>query len=370
MHKNPYLMQGLRFATLTLLAAVVVIAIVYITKQSDTSSLTGRVLLSKQSGSVPTVHMDVSRAEQGFTVPADTHTIFTVPSVRIPRITFLGAQDYDQTIRYWGYCFSGNEAANKAAGKTGSAMYDGRFFYSLAERKAQGKKPEPPSDADLLGILHSAADEETEEPASIAEIFNAGDTCYVMSERELPAGIDHDGDDLNDKREQILGTDPQNTDTDRDGIADGIETLVTKTAPLDPDTDHDGLGDKLEDSNMNGNVEQGETSPRNSDTDRDQLCDGNGSAAACPEQKQIVCTSNGNGERVCETRPSSPVHGEDMNQNGEVDDGETDPTDPDTFGGINDWNYKWNRFQGSLEPGAQGTVAPDFPIPSMPQSTR
>ena len=54
-----------------------------------------------------------------------------------------------------------------------------------------------------------------------------------------------------------------------------------------------------------------------------------------------------------------------MNQNCEVDDGETDPTNPTTFGDVNDYNYKWNLLGGVPR---IGNDAPEFPIPSLPPS--
>lgn len=363
MPRNPYILHGLKYATLTLAAAVLLIAAAALMKGQNAGSLSGRLVAPQQSGTTPTVHMDAERALEGFTVPADTNVIFTVPDgIRIPRITFLGGTDYDQNNRYWGYCFSGNEPANKAAGKTGSAIYDGHFFYSLAERKAQTKHTSP-ADSDLVGILQSGHQSAPEEKASVAEIFNGNETCFAMSSIELPAGIDSDNDDINSYRERILGTDPNNPDTDGDGISDGVEVFVMKTSPTDGDTDHDGLGDACEDKNRNGSVDRKETSALNVDTDRDGLCDGDGSANGCPEKKQTVCSNDADGNRVCEIRPSSPVSGEDMNQDCLFQAGsETDPTNPQTYG-INDWDYKWNQFGG--EP-TVGTVAPDFPIPEMP----
>ncbi len=360
---SPYIVHALKYATLTLAVAVVVIAGAAILKGTPTASLTGRLVSPQQNGITPTLHIEAERSIDGFSVPADTNVIFTIPNnIRIPRITFLGGQDKDQEVRYWGYCYSGRESSNKAAGKRGSELYDGQFFYSLAERKA-GAAPPDPTDSGLLGILkdgHPAPPER----ASIAEIFNSNETCYVMSSSELPAAIDTDGDDLNNKREQLSGTNPKDPDSDHDGISDGVEVFVTKTSPKDPDTDHDGLTDPCEDQNKNGTVDLHETSPFNADTDRDELCDGNGSGSGCPEKKQVVCTRDRSGEQVCDSRLTSPVYGEDMNQNCAVDEGETDPTNAETFG-VNDWTYKWNLLGGTPNP---GTIAPRlFPIPEFPQ---
>ncbi|MBI5728949.1 MAG: hypothetical protein HY983_01740 [Candidatus Magasanikbacteria bacterium] len=55
--------------------------------------------------------------------------------------------------------------------------------------------------------------------------------------------VDTDKDGLDDAREKELGTNPNNPDTDGDGLSDGDEVLIWKTNPLNPDTDGDGYPD-------------------------------------------------------------------------------------------------------------------------------
>ncbi|MDO8499297.1 MAG: hypothetical protein Q7S66_01405 [bacterium] len=55
--------------------------------------------------------------------------------------------------------------------------------------------------------------------------------------------IDSDSDGLDDVREKQLGTDPNNSDTDKDGLSDGDEVLIWRTNPLIPDSDGDGYLD-------------------------------------------------------------------------------------------------------------------------------
>ena len=55
---------------------------------------------------------------------------------------------------------------------------------------------------------------------------------------------DRDGDGLADFEEDELGTDPDNPDTDGDGLLDGTEVNgENPTDPLNADTDGDGLCD-------------------------------------------------------------------------------------------------------------------------------
>ncbi len=79
-----------------------------------------------------------------------------------------------------------------------------------------------------------------------------------------PNNPDSDGDGITDKDEETVGTDPTNPDSDEDGLSDGNE-LIIGTDPNDADTDEDGLSDGDE-------VSQG-TDPSNPDTDGDGVSD-------------------------------------------------------------------------------------------------
>lgn len=78
---------------------------------------------------------------------------------------------------------------------------------------------------------------------------------------------DKDMDGLGKCDEQKIGTDPNNADTDGDGLNDGEEFLTYKTDPLKVDTDGDGLNDFAE-------VTTYKTNPLVVDTDGDGLNDG------------------------------------------------------------------------------------------------
>jgi len=115
-------------------------------------------------------------------------------------------------------------------------------------------------------------------------------------------------------------TDPSNPDSDGDGLQDGTEIGLsqpqgndtgagfvpdadagaTTTDPLDEDTDDGGVWDGAEDLNLDGEIDAGETDPNDPIDDLDS--DGDGLFDGL----------------------------EDANGNGQVDPGETDPFDPDT----------------------------------------
>jgi RHS repeat-associated protein len=79
--------------------------------------------------------------------------------------------------------------------------------------------------------------------------------------------IDTDGDGLSDVREASYGTDPNDPDSDDDGLNDGDEINTYGSDPLDADTDSDGLMDGEE-------VNTTSTMPLDPDTDDDGFSDG------------------------------------------------------------------------------------------------
>ncbi len=93
------------------------------------------------------------------------------------------------------------------------------------------------------------------------------DVLEVSMNISDPNKWDTDGDALSDGEEFLVtGTDPLDPDTDGDGLSDGEEVKVYGTDPLDPDTDGDGLTDGAE-------IKSWGTSPFQNDTDMDHLDD-------------------------------------------------------------------------------------------------
>lgn len=89
-----------------------------------------------------------------------------------------------------------------------------------------------------------------EEPAFVPEV--APEPVAPEPEPEdfiLPEERDSDSDGLTDDEEKILGTNPQNHDSDGDDLFDFDEAYVYETDPLDPDTDGDTFLDGEEVAN-------------------------------------------------------------------------------------------------------------------------
>lgn len=123
-------------------------------------------------------------------------------------------------------------------------------------------------------------------------------------------------------------------DTDGDGLPDSIENM-TCTDPNDADTDDDGIMDGAEDSNHNGLVDADETDPCNVDTDGDGIQDGTelgytmddiGSDTDTnlfqPDLDPATTTDPRNRDTDGDRFDDGD---EDINHNGRVDEGEDDP---------------------------------------------
>lgn len=269
-------------------------------------------LIGSQNG-VEVHYFDGDEATSGFTALADKHNLFNCPAEMAADLSVNVAHGDTKSFREnrsWGYEYSGNESANKAAGKTGLELFDGRFWLSNGELDVIG---------DEYGYLNTEK-----------MILSGGKRYYIMSSVDLRVScMDSDDDHLNDGREDLNGngaydsgtdeTDRNDADTDDDGLTDWIEICDSGDLIMDPnniDTDGDGLQDGTEvgavtEANpFDGNVLVGSdtsippfvqdedpgttTDPTNSDTDGGGLLDGE----------------------------------EDLNFNGKVDEGETDPNDP------------------------------------------
>ncbi|MBQ1267701.1 MAG: hypothetical protein IIY06_13275 [Proteobacteria bacterium] len=170
-----------------------------------------------------------------------------------------------------------------------------------------------------------------------------GYACIDDGDGGSHCGDDPDGDELPTDYENEIGTDPLNPDTDGDGIKDGTEVNgENPTNPLDPDSDDDGLCDgsnavsgvcdKGEDTNNNGKIDVGETDPNKDDTDGDGIKDGTEVNGENPTDPLHPDTDN---DGLCDGSNAVDdicASGEDTNNNGKIDDGETDPNKADTDG--------------------------------------
>ena len=145
-------------------------------------------------------------------------------------------------------------------------------FYQVASRPLSQPVD---SDADGLDDLYELRHSGLLDPLSSAD-----------------ADQDPDGDGLNNLQEYVFGCDPDNADTDADGLTDDVELLIHGTNPNAADSDNDNLPDawelanrlnpllpdEQEDPDADGLTNQEEfrmgSHPWKADTDSDGLPDG------------------------------------------------------------------------------------------------
>jgi len=86
-------------------------------------------------------------------------------------------------------------------------------------------------------------------------------------------------------------------DTDGDGLPDDLENASTSCTDVDKaDTDEDGIPDGIEDANHNGFMDDGETDPCNPDTDDDEVEDETDNCPIAPNEYQSDWDEDGIGD--------------------------------------------------------------------------
>ena len=239
------------------------------------------------------------------------------------------------------------------------------------------------NDGDGIGD-NEDPDDDNDQISDVDELASnpASDPLDGCSPDENSTACDIDNDGLPKGEENEIGTNVTNPDTDGDGYCDGPLTVIgvcvggddfpldsgahkdtdgdgmpdTLTGPSDSepalvedaDDDNDGLTDIEEDANGNGTFDAGETNSLDPDTDNDGYCDGPVSVTingvficeagpdAFPSDPSEWLDTDGDGIGNNED-PDDDGDGlndtlEDVNGNGTVEAGETDPLKADTDG--------------------------------------
>jgi hypothetical protein len=115
-------------------------------------------------------------------------------------------------------------------GVSGTALLGPDGTYSVSDS--------PPSDVNVGDSgTYAPAPEPAPEPVVEDTTAAPVDTAVASDSADL------DGDNYPDAQELAVGLDPNNVDTDGDGVADGDEVNIYGTDPLVWDTDGDGVSD-------------------------------------------------------------------------------------------------------------------------------
>lgn len=199
---------------------------------------------------------------------------------------------------------------------------------------------------DYLDDLSPKEDPQADAAKDIFATIGLGFSYYIFGEN------DNDRDGLSNSRERELGTDPNNPDSDGDGLKDGEEVLQYFTNPLKADTDADNLTDYDEifthrtspvkaDTDSDG-LSDGEeiarkTDPRTADTDGDSLIDGDEVAKYLTDPLVVDTDGDGlsDGEEVSKlnTNPKAKdSDGDGLNDGDEVNTYLTNPAIADSDG--------------------------------------
>lgn len=317
------------------------------------SDMVSRVIEKSGTEQVPWKFITAEEVTLGVALPTNTNIVFTLPGAISPsgKIALQALVGTESTsIRYWGYCFP----ATKNALTVSKDTLPGKMFLSPGEQSARIKEWRERLPKYSAFNLPTSATELAKQSArppkglirNEKQVFYPDETCYITigGKTQLSIGIDADGDGLNSAMERGYKTDPENADTDADGIKDGIEIFRGKTNPLTWDTDGDGIADGVEDADRDGRRDEGETDPLSRDSDKDGLCDGKCAWGSF----QSIC-GTGSGATCMDSLPYWES-GEDRNVNGIVDEGETDPRKAFTNGTVHDLEiYLDCHFDGGTD---------------------
>ncbi|MBN1399173.1 MAG: OmpA family protein [Bacteroidetes bacterium] len=183
------------------------------------------------------------------------------------------------------------------------------------------------SDGDKDGLLKSEEKKIGTNPDNFdTDGDGLGDGDEVRKYMTSPLKADSDNDGLSDADEVMkYKTDPLKMDTDGDGLSDGDEVNKYKTDPLKVDTDGDGLSDGDE-------VTKYKTDPLKADTDGDGLTDGNEVLKYKTDPLKVDTDGDGlsDGDEVnlTKTDPLKPDTDGDGYTDGEEVKNKTNPLDP------------------------------------------
>ncbi len=169
---------------------------------------------------------------------------------------------------------------------------------------------------------------------------------------------DLDGDLLPNSREEVLGTNPYDPDTDGDGLTDFEEVITYLTDPRKTDTDSDGLNDYVE-------VVKYRSNPLLADTDGDGLLDAQEVLDYRTNVAEIDTDADGLNDREEIALGTNPrevdTDRDDLSDGEEVRTAKTNPLARDTDGdGLSDFEEIRAYYTDALKSDTDGDGLTDF----------
>ncbi len=161
----------------------------------------------------------------------------------------------------------------------------------------------------------------------------------VTATHTIVAPFDNDGDGLSNASEGAWGTDPNNPDSDGDGLLDGEEVHLCGTDPTSPDSDEDGITDDIEVGNPNDPTDSDQDGiinaldPDDDDDDIPTIIEGDDDADDDGTPNYLDDDSDGDGI------PDSTEGSDDADDDGTpnfLDDDSDGDNIPDSVEGVND----------------------------------
>ena len=293
-----------------------------------------------------------------------TQNLTEVPGAQA-ELTWSGTTDEGVAHNLYPLGGGGESARTGRAGQSGS----GWIATSVANRRGVGNSLRMYALSEMITVEHPPDDDDDGLP-NWWEEKHFGDPTGANADEDV------DGDGLTNLEEFILGTDPNNPDTDGDGLLDGDNIVVTSEDPRYTAFAAAGyhFTDDGPERTFYGEVHFG-TDPLDPDTDGDGLVDGDNITVNRDdpryiewEERGIFFTEDGGertflGEIAHGTDPLDPDTDNDGIPDGmEVAVYGTDPLDPDTDGdGVGDWYHIYASFTDPLDPDDKPIVP--YPLP-------
>lgn len=122
----------------------------------------------------------------------------------------------------------------------------GWWLYKTAQDSSVPATVQQQNETESPVITESPVVTTSPEPEQPATVFASSSTRTNNDSILFGTMIDTDKDGINDVQEREIGTDPVKSDTDEDQLNDGDEMFIWKTNPLKADTDGDSYLDGAE----------------------------------------------------------------------------------------------------------------------------